>query len=55
MDVSAAFLTNTEAAELVQPCIGPLDDPGEDAQSASVLRIALGKNRFVVAARPDRA
>jgi hypothetical protein len=46
MDVSTAFVTNTEAAELMQPRMGPLDDPAEDAQSASVVGAALGDDRF---------
>lgn len=46
MDVSVSFVTYTEAAELMQPRIGPLDDPAEGAQSASVVGVALGDDRF---------
>ena len=46
MDISTAFVANTEAAKLVQPHIGPLDDPAEDTQSASVVGAALCDDRF---------
>ena len=46
MDIGAAFVTNAEATKLMQPCIRSLDNPAKDAQSASVLRVALGKDGF---------
>jgi len=46
VDVSAAFVPNTEATELMQPCIRSLNDPASDAQSASVICVALCYDRF---------
>ena len=36
MDVIAAFVTQAESAEAVQPREGALDDPPKDAQAAAV-------------------
>jgi hypothetical protein len=46
MDIGAAFVTNAEATKLMQPGICSLDHPAKDAQSASMLRVALGKDGF---------
>ena len=46
MDIGAAFVSNAEAAKLMQPRIRSLDHPTEDAQSTAMLRVALRKDRF---------
>lgn len=40
MDVVPTVVANAEAAESVQPCDGPLDDPAKPAESTAVAMIA---------------
>jgi len=45
MDISATFITDPQAAELMQPGEGPFDDPAKDAQTAPVGRAPLRQDR----------
>ena len=40
MDVVPSVVANAEAAESMQPCDGPFDDPAKSAESAAVAMIA---------------
>ena len=46
MDLGAAFVADEQAAELVQPGEGALNDPAEPAESGAVLGPAARDHRF---------
>ena len=49
VDVGTLFVSDAQAAELVQPSERPLHDPAPSAQSATMFDVALGEPRHDVA------